>query len=536
MLSLAAPLWLLGLLGLPVIWWLYRLSQRPHLHRVSAAWLWPKVASSAGEVLVKPASDPRWWLRVAICTLFLVALSGLGAHLITQRPISVWLDDSLSMQTLEHGQTRQALALRELRKQLGEARANQVTIRALSDHSARVTVDSLAAAQWQASVQNFPIGDSPALPEFLDPDRDHWLVTDGADPSLLGSGQFSNVLRVGTVRTNTALTQVSVRPGLQHPEGPLVGVFTATAFTDKPITRTLRIQADGAQVATQTLTLANGELHGQFELPRETQRLNLNLEPADQLPADDHLVLELSDLNPVLLDIGPKCGSGLRNALSANPMLRLLTNVRTQDQAALIVNCDDSTSLTVAAEINPSAMGQLLVHRNGSSRAISEPYRWYADAAEFNRLFLNGPMFSTGNYAGSGQTLLSAGQSRLPLIVREGLITHVFVDLENPATVNDPAYPYLVTAIAQLTVAKNLVNPQSQASRNAAQSRVAPAGDATILMATSTAERTIELDLTRVILSLLIALVLLDALKATSTISSVAQWFRTLPPTKASHP
>ena len=114
--------------------------------------------------------------------------------------VTVWLDDSLSMQTVENGETRLAAGERLLETALDANNYDQAVRNSLSD----------------------------SLPPRLDASIAHWLVTDGASERIrlwANEVRVDRVIQVGEATENVAVTRLSTRrsidDGISVPRRPL---------------------------------------------------------------------------------------------------------------------------------------------------------------------------------------------------------------------------------------------------------------------------------------------------------------------------
>ena len=105
---------------MPVIRWLHRFQAPDSSQSVSALFLWAgsRHEQAAGQQQSKP--DPAWRRRALASALLVAVLAG-PYWLDAQRPIVVWVDDSLSMAAVENGQSRLDAAFAELSGQVSEA-------------------------------------------------------------------------------------------------------------------------------------------------------------------------------------------------------------------------------------------------------------------------------------------------------------------------------------------------------------------------------------------------------------------------------
>ncbi len=72
----AAPAWLLGLLLVPVMWYLHRTGPVLRRHPVESLALWRAAEARPDSPGARRRPDPAWIRRAAICSLLAVALAG----------------------------------------------------------------------------------------------------------------------------------------------------------------------------------------------------------------------------------------------------------------------------------------------------------------------------------------------------------------------------------------------------------------------------------------------------------------------------
>jgi len=182
LLTLTAPLWLLGLALLPAIRWLHRGGPHRRALSVSHLGLWRGAAATGAATGERRPPDPAWRRRALLAALFVLALAGPQWSEQGVR-ITLWIDDSLSMLTREPQGTRLVQGWRLARSLLAEVPNADVEVRTLGDpwHSYGAPSDAAVAATIAAAGRREP-GAPPAA--LLSARDQHWLITDGADVSL----------------------------------------------------------------------------------------------------------------------------------------------------------------------------------------------------------------------------------------------------------------------------------------------------------------------------------------------------------------
>ena len=321
----------------PLIWWLHRARSRGEPLEVSSLWLFRK-KEAASPALIEPRRDKRAdpaWIRRALLVLALAgALAGLGR--LTRTPtVTVWIDGSVSLKTREQGETRLQAALAQLNRRLAARRIGKVTLRSLArpDFTLRLRVPFDA----RRVAKEIPIGApgstsaSPLWPEpsTLDPAAEQWLVTDGADPALLrwlSAAPIAHLVQAGTLTENTALTLIAYRPTLA---GNGCGDLIVTVYNAGLATSHRRLDVTAppcpaspaaARPSATELTLPAGAtrtLH--FTVGSPPFRIEARLAPADALPDDDALALDLARPLAARVAFDPACRRALAAAEAAHP-------------------------------------------------------------------------------------------------------------------------------------------------------------------------------------------------------------------------
>ena len=110
MFGLTTPWWLFALTVIPLIRWLHRWRAPLSRASVSALFLWTTVDAVSAGGLSQQIPDPAWRRRALIASLLILALAGPWLQRDELR-ITVWIDDTLSMATIEQDQSRLAEGL-----------------------------------------------------------------------------------------------------------------------------------------------------------------------------------------------------------------------------------------------------------------------------------------------------------------------------------------------------------------------------------------------------------------------------------------
>jgi hypothetical protein len=509
-LSITTPIWLLGLAVIPLVWWLHRLGDPDAAAPVSAAFLFRAHADETNASRTLPRAHPVWILRAALLSLLVLALAGLNWPRSPERHITVWLDDSVSMQAQEAGLPRTAIAAQTLGAALEAAGPATVQVRALSDHRRQFDATALAGEQLIEAVFRRADSDeprSPRIPLILPREREHWVVSDGADQRINAWTNDTAMLRsiaVGSKTENAAVTAIMARRALQD-AALLFGAVRVHNLGAAETTRTLSVRADGRVIFNEDMAIGPGDsIYRDFRAPADTGSLVAELAPADALTLDDTLEIALDALRPLTVDFDSRCGSHFRRAIDAHPGLQFRAG--TERPTALTVRCAPSPG--------PSAAPSISVHTAIDYRPLTEEVQWRRSVPGLSGMSLHPSWLRIAPASAPPQshlTLLGSPAAGLSLIDAQSGSVDVFLDLEWAPLVERPVYPLLVNALAELALARPVLDPVIRVARDPAESRIAPqpAAGGSPPSATVTQART---DLTGYLLLLATALLVADLL------------------------
>ncbi|MCG6965461.1 MAG: BatA domain-containing protein [Chromatiaceae bacterium] len=338
--ELAAPWALLGLALIPLIRWLHLFRLQGPPVAVSALFLWQALVGDQRGAARNPRPEPQWWWRAGIATLLVLALA--DPRLPASAPATeVWWDDAPSMQAVEQGRTRDAAAIEGLL-----AAAAGTGVAALDLHSLRGGGSMLALrdadrAGWQDAIARWLDGLAAAdharsaphpLPN-LDPQRVHWLVSDGASADLAAwaaSQPLNRVIAVGAATENLALTRLAVRaaPGRGPGGAGLVLVHNAGRHNAPA---EIEIVAGERVLHRTRLDLApDSTVQVAFRVAGEPRDIEARLRRLDATPealtGDDSLRLTLASFTrPIGVLVTGHCPAAVERALSAHPGLVRVT-------------------------------------------------------------------------------------------------------------------------------------------------------------------------------------------------------------------
>ncbi len=335
LLSFAAPIWLSGLLLLPVIRWLHRGGRQQRAVPVSRLALWQREGASSPAAGPRRPPDPAWRRRALLSALLFVALS--EPQLPEERTrITLWIDDSLSMLTREAHGTRLTEGLAQARSLLAEVPHAEVDVRALGDpwHSlgalSEATVGAIAAGAGRKA---------PTVPPaaLLRRESLQWLVTDGAHAALFewpGDFRPDRIIRVAGGTRNVGLERLSARRNLNDPERYDLLLKVANGGTAVE-TREVTFATDAGEIGRANLRIEPGASVVVNAAIPASPSVRATLQPADALAEDDEIVLDLRPLRRRRVAIDSKCPAALLTAIRAHPALAVAKGDTQDAEAAL---------------------------------------------------------------------------------------------------------------------------------------------------------------------------------------------------------
>ena len=468
MLGLTAPLWLVALAAVPLVRWLHRWRAPLRNAPVSAAFLWNSAEQTSAGGQRKDRPDPAWRRRALIVALLAISLAGPWWQQDVSR-ITVWVDDSLSMSTVEAGESRLQAGLSELADALGELPSVEAELRSLSDPArARSDGDPLAfnAASWldgDAATLLLP----PAA--TLDRDAAHWLVTDGADDRLqqwAARAPLARIIGVGSATANVALTRLAVRRSLRDPDDLDVLVAVTNTGTNEAI-RSLTLEADAEEQQAFELVLAAGETryvnarHGDIDTA-----LSAILYPGDATAGDDSLELSAPALERLPVELDPACPEPLRQAIRAHSGLQV---VERGEAAQLQVHCSRRNAVP----------GPSIRFHGMASAPVDAAARWQPGVGRLEELNLPAGWLAAGRWelppADADEVVLSADGEPL-IIVRAGspVTIESTLDMSRAEFANQPEYPVLISGLVDLALGRTALDPIIASARDPAASAIAP--------------------------------------------------------------
>jgi len=181
MLSLSSPLWLLALLVLPLVWWLHRFHEHDQAYQVAALFLWASSDDGEEQRGLAREAEPIWLLRALTASLLVLALCGPQWAGRDTGGLTVWIDDSRSMFSLERGIPRMQQALTDLEQLLAERRFSSILLRSLAAPGQALVLELPEELAWRGQLRAWasaPRGEPKLpVPVLMDSARMHcgWI-------------------------------------------------------------------------------------------------------------------------------------------------------------------------------------------------------------------------------------------------------------------------------------------------------------------------------------------------------------------------
>jgi hypothetical protein len=468
LLSFATPLWLVGLLLVPVIRWLHRRGPNLRSVPVSSLGLWQRAAASSSVAGEHRPPDPAWRRRALLTALLFVVLSGPQMREERSR-ITIWVDDSLSMLSLEIRATRLVEGLAQVRSALADAPIAEVEVRTLGDPWRRL------GALTEASVATIVAGagqKEPGAPPaaLLRRDSVHWLLTDGADAALLdwpGSKRPDRTFQLARVTRNVGLERLSARRNLNDPEryDLLLKVTNGGTATEA---RGVVFATDAGEFARSSHRLEPGAFALVTASMPASASVRAMLQPADALAADDEIVLDLGALRRRRVSADPDCPPALLAAVRAHPALSLVE----QESTAVEVVLDCGTR----AAVHDVATIRVLAHRVPTRP--SAPLQWSSSVPGSGRIRLDAEFLQVAARLKPrpvDTVLLAAGDEPL-IVARAGApaVLETVLDFGSVVAAGRPEIPLLVDFLFERVLGGDLLDELAMVDRGPTAVRVAP--------------------------------------------------------------
>ena len=468
MLTFASPVWLVGILLVPVIRWLHRGGRQLRAVPVSRLDLWRRAAASSPAAGERRPPDPAWRRRALLTALLSIALA--GPQLPEQRTdVTLWIDDSLSMLTREEHGTRLFEGLAQVRSLLDAVPHASVEVRTLSDpwHSLGSLTDATIARVVTGAGRKQPAAPPAAL---LRNDSLHWLLTDSAHPALFewpNETRPDRVVQVAGVTRNVGLERLSARRNLNDPERYDVSLRVANGGASAEM-RVVVIATDAGELAQSDLRLDPGAFTlVNASIPAST-KVRATLQPGDALAEDDEIVLDLRPLQRRRVATDAKCPAALKSAVAAHPGLVVV------EQGAAGVDAELDCGTRGAA----SGVPTIRVLANRTPSRLHGSVQWSSAVPDARRIRLDSERMQVAARleARPGDVVLLAAGDEPLMISRTGAskVLETSLDFDAEEALRGPEIPLLVNFMFERILGGNLLDEITIIDRGAGSARVVP--------------------------------------------------------------
>lgn len=457
----------------PALWWLHRLRDRGIDHSVAALFLWRTSISDMSRGMQIAAADPAWRRRVAF--VFFACLAMAGPLYLSNKPaVTVWVDDSPSMYVSESGETRLALAADELSRKLEDKFAGELTLRSLADPARSLRADTTEALSQ--SLRSWPVANNPLTPPppaLMERDRQHWLVSDGADRDVAAwasGAPLSGIVRIGSDQNNTAVSAITARASAHDTNVLDVQIhidYTGTAADSRTLTVT-GVDDSGRQ----RIDLTPGRSQIIAATAMRGRDVEARLDPPDALPMDDSLTLPGGASAALSFRVIGDCPATLTDALAVIPKLEPADAA--DPLAALIIAC------APAARTLPDTGEALMFFLTPDSppRRVRSPV-WSTEAGALQNIAIDNVSGTVIDLPpGTAATpILSSDRGPLISLQQEtgrAPAVYVGVDIADSAWVGQPSFVLLVARLAELVAGQPLLDPIDAVARITGDEEISP--------------------------------------------------------------
>lgn len=469
MLSFATPLWLLGLLLVPVMWWLHRSG--PHLRGVpvSSLLLWRRAVTSTLAAGDQRRPDPAWKRRALLAGLLSIALAGPQVRQPVSR-ITVWVDDSISMLAREVRGTRLSLGLERVRATLAAAPAADVEVRTLDQPwraFAGLSPEVIATIIGEAG----QLEPTPPPKALLRTDRSHWLLTDGADPTVLGwpgGNRADRYFQVAGIHRNVGIDRLAARRNLQDPRRLNLQLQVVNGG-DATEERIVEIATDTGEVARSRQRLAPHTAAMVTADIATANRVSAKLTPADAVAEDDVITLDLRPLRARRVATDATCPRALLDAVRSHPALQLTDAVSGVDAA-----------LDCGAAATPRSAPTLRIMAGRLPMPVKGPLTWSSTVPASRHVALQGDSLRIAAQLARPQAddvvLLAAGDTTLILARHSATpLLETALDFGAASAGSSPDTPLVVDFLFSRLLGYSLLDQVATMERGPYAAAVVPA-------------------------------------------------------------
>ncbi len=403
-----------------------------------------------------------------LAALLVIALAG-PQWPTRQGHVAVWVDDSLSMLARETRDSRLEEGLAQVRAALADAHAGEIVVRTLGDPWRSFDrLDDTTVASILASAGSREPAAPPAA--LLRKNAQHWLLTDGADAVVLdwpGGAAPDRVFQVSRASHNVGLERASARRDLRDPQRHALLFKIANGGTEAE-SREIVITTDAGEIARSRHSVeAGGAVTVRATIAASSQARAF-LAPADELVADDAIVLDLTALGPHPIATEPNCPRALLAALRAHPAIELVSSEATDVEAR--VACGEG------ALVRGVAVLRVVADQIPSS--LAGPLEWSSSVPGPSRFQLDPQALRTAGRIErrpGDRVLLAAGDE--PLVVsRAGTpaVLETVLDFSSTDAARRPETALVAAFLLEQLVGARLLDDIVLADRGPAASKIVP--------------------------------------------------------------
>ena len=469
MLTFGAPLWLLALALVPVIRWLHRGGRTPREVAVAHLGVWADAPAPTAPARRRQPPDPAWRRRALLASLLVLALAQ-PQWPQTRVLVTVWIDDTASMLTREDEGTRLAIGLAQARALAAATPGAEVEVRTLGDPWRALPAELPALADAIAARAGVALP-APPPAALLRPQRQHWLVTGGADPTLLAwpeGRRPDRTIRVGRVSSNVGIERIAARSRTADRADDRIDLLLKLTNGGADVqARDVVVTADGAEVARVARRLEPGVTAiVEVTAPAATV-VQAALHPTDALAFDDTIALDLRALQRRRVAVDPACPPAVQAAVAVHP--------------GLVPTPPDDAGAEAALDCGAAgAIGgrpALALHAAGLPTRLHGPLRWSSALVERARaLGLAGQEWrSAGTLTpGPGDNVLLAAGDDILAVERAGTPRRIEAAFDAAQADRDPALPLLLHLLLERLLDTRLLDATAIVDRGASASRVVP--------------------------------------------------------------
>jgi len=389
----------------------------------------------------------------------------------------VWVDDSLSMQTVEHGKTRLQTAFEDLDRALSEPGVADIRLHSLRNPAVQVMwrrdEDTNSRESWPTPTDSHSSPLHPPIVALMNRDHEHWLISDGADANVNAWAEkapLRRILQTGTTGDNVALTLLSTRPTMDGDTSH--GLTTVRNLGGNLETRTLSVYSGDKLQFQKSLQLpphSRSNIHFELSSPDVKHHLRAILTPADALAEDDALSLENYASSPASVSVAADCPTPLKIALGTHP--RILVAISQQAHTDMHVVCNDARG-------SDGGKPTLRIHVQRAPKPVRFPPVWAKDKLQIDWPLLQPQwLYSdpTPRRRGANKPLFGTDENPLITVsIEKPRVIDVYFDIAQPLLVRQPEYAVLIDGLLSVALERSLFDETFSAERPVAESYIAP--------------------------------------------------------------